>query len=60
MNGLEAMKSDWEKSGFTVVIASGDTEERAAADIAEFKWSMDVGYGLSVHVRETIRIQVMY
>ncbi len=48
LNGLEAMKADWEKSGFTVKIASGDTIERAQMDIDEFKWSMDVGYGLTV------------
>lgn len=48
LNSLEAMKSDWEQAGFTIKIVSADTEERAAADIAEFKWSMDVGYALSV------------
>ncbi len=58
LNGLEAMKADWEKAGFTIKIVSADTEERAAADIAEFKWSMDVGYGLSVEQMVTLGLYV--
>ncbi len=48
LNTLEAMKADWEKAGFAIKIVSGDTQERAASDVAEFKWSLDVGYGLTV------------
>jgi peroxiredoxin len=58
LNGLEAMKADWEKSGFTVKIVSADTEERAAADIAEYKWSMDVGYGLSTEQMVTLGLYI--
>lgn len=44
---LEGMKSDWENAGFDIVTVSADPEEKAQADIAEFGWSFDVGYGLT-------------
>ena len=48
LNGLEQLKPEWEEAGFTVAIASADTEDRAAADVEEFMWSVDVGYELSI------------
>lgn len=47
LNGLEAMKSDWEAAGFDIAVVSADPEEKAAADKAEYGWSFDIGYGLS-------------
>ena len=58
LNGLEAMKSDWEQTCFTIKIVSADTEERAAADVAEYKWTMDVGYGLTVAQMATLGLYV--
>ncbi|MEP3453640.1 redoxin domain-containing protein [Tateyamaria sp.] len=58
LNTLEAMKADWEKAGFTIKIVSADTQERASLDIAEYKWSMDVGYGLSVEQMLTLGLYV--
>ena len=47
LNALEAMKSGWESAGFDIVVVSADTEKKAQADIAEFGWSFDIGYGLT-------------
>ncbi|MEP1768325.1 MAG: redoxin domain-containing protein [Sulfitobacter sp.] len=58
LNTLESMKADWEKAGFTIKIMSGDTEERATLDIAEYRWSMDVGYGLTVEQMTTLGLYV--
>ncbi|MGJ8611662.1 MAG: redoxin domain-containing protein [Octadecabacter sp.] len=58
LNTLESMKADWEKAGFTIKIVSADTQERATMDIEEFKWSMDVGYGLSVEQMGTLGLYV--
>lgn len=44
---LEGMKGEWEKAGFDIVAVSADPQEKAQADIAEFGWSFDIGYGLS-------------
>ncbi len=44
---LENMKGEWEAAGFDIVVVSADTEEKAKADIAEFGWTFDVGYGLT-------------
>ncbi|AML51780.1 redoxin domain-containing protein [Falsihalocynthiibacter arcticus] len=58
LNTLEAMNADWEKAGFTIKIVSADTKERASLDIAEYKWSVDVGYGLSVAQMATLGLYV--
>ena len=47
LNGLEAVKSDWEKAGFEIAVVSADPEEKAVADKAEYGWSFDIGYDLS-------------
>lgn len=58
LNGLEAMKSDWEDAGFSIKLVSADTEERAAADLAEFKWTMDIAYGLTVEQMVTLGLYI--
>lgn len=46
-NILEAMQTAWKKAGFEIVTVSADPEEKAQADVNEFGWTFDVGYGLS-------------
>ncbi|MEM7301189.1 MAG: redoxin domain-containing protein [Pseudomonadota bacterium] len=47
LNKLETKKSAWEEAGFDLAVVSADPEEKAAADVAEFGWTFDLGYGLS-------------
>lgn len=47
LSGLEALLPQWDAAGFDVLAISADTEEKARADVAEFNWSFDIGYGLS-------------
>lgn len=58
LNTLEAMKADWEAAGFAIKVVSADTEERASLDIAEYKWSLDVGYGLTLEQIATLGLYV--
>lgn len=52
LNQLETMLSDWDKTGFDIVVASADPEENALADKAEFGWSFPLAYGLTMeHMR---------
>ena len=46
LNGLEAMKTDWEGAGFDVVAVSADSAEKARADVEEHGWSFAVCHGL--------------
>ncbi|MEP5758456.1 MAG: redoxin domain-containing protein [Litoreibacter sp.] len=48
LNELERLKPEWEAAGFKIAIASADTKERATADLEEFKWSVDIGYEMSI------------
>jgi len=47
LNQLEAMQSEWHDANFEIAVVSADTEEKAKADIAEFGWTFDIGFGLS-------------
>lgn len=47
LNGLQTLLSDWQDAGFDVFAVSADTQEKAEADVKEFGWSFDIGYGLS-------------
>ncbi|MCF2904232.1 redoxin domain-containing protein [Octadecabacter sp. CECT 8868] len=44
---LNDMRSDWADAGFDVAVVSADTEAKAQADVAEFGWEFDLGYGLT-------------
>ena len=46
LNKLNAALTEW-TDHMDVVVASADTEEKAAADLAEFGWSFDLCYGLT-------------
>lgn len=47
LNGLQSVAGDWEEAGFDIVVVSADTEAKAQADVEEFGWTFDLGYGLS-------------
>ena len=46
LNKFNAMLAEWDAI-MDVVVVSADTEDKANADVAEFGWSFDLGYGLS-------------
>ena len=46
LNNFNAMLADW-TALMDVIVASADTEEKAAADVAEFGWTFDLAYGLT-------------
>lgn len=58
LNILSAMKGDWESSGFDIAVVSADTAEKAQADMAEFGWDFDLGYGLSEDQMATLGVYV--
>jgi peroxiredoxin len=58
LNTLEAMTDEWEEAGFKVAVTSADTQERAEADVEEFKWSMDISYGLSIKQMKTLGLYI--
>ena len=47
LNKLNAVLADW-NAQMDVVVVSGDTKEKAEADLAEFGWDFDLAYGMSV------------
>lgn len=47
LNQLETLKADWQNAGFNIAVVSADTEEKAKADIADYGWSFDIGFGLT-------------
>ena len=46
LNKLNAALPEW-TAVMDVAVVSGDTKEKAEADMAEFGWDFDLGYGLS-------------
>ena len=58
LNILNAMRSDWADAGFDIAVVSADTQEKAAADQAEFGWSFDLAYGLTEDQMETLGLYV--
>ena len=58
LNILNAMKGDWESSGFDIAVVSADTEDKAQADVAEFGWDFDLGYGLTEDQMATLGVYV--
>ena len=46
LNKLNAVLSEW-TAVMDVAVVSGDTQEKAKADMEEFGWDFDLGYGLS-------------
>ncbi|WP_417523854.1 redoxin domain-containing protein [Marinovum sp.] len=58
LNGLDAMRGDWQAAGFDVVVVSADPEAKAQADVAEFGWGFDLGYGLRRDQMATLGLYV--
>ena len=46
LNKLNAVLSDW-TDVLDVVVVSADTKAKAQADLAEFGWDFDLGYGMT-------------
>ena len=46
LNKLNSALAEWTKV-LDVVVVSSDTEEKAAADLAEFGWDFDLCYGMT-------------
>jgi peroxiredoxin len=45
---LDGLLDTFAEAGVQVMAVSADPEEKAAADLAEFKWRFPLGYGLTV------------
>ena len=58
LDGLEAMRGDWEAAGFDVVAVSADTREKARADVEEFGWTFPVCHGLDAHAMRALSLHV--
>ena len=55
--GLNQMTADFAERNIDVVAISADQHERAEADVKEFSWTFEVGYGLTL---ETMRAMGLY
>ncbi|MEP2531478.1 redoxin domain-containing protein [Shimia sp.] len=58
LNILNEMRTDWTEAGFDIAVVSADSLERAQADLAEFDWGFDLGYGLSEDQMATLGVYV--
>lgn len=58
LNILDAMRGDWAAAGFDIAVTSADPEEKAKADLAEFGWGFDLGYGLTEDQMATLGLYV--
>jgi len=47
LNGLEALKDDYDAAGFDIAVVSADPAEKLEADLAEYGWSFPIAYGLT-------------
>jgi peroxiredoxin len=55
---LDAMIEDFAAAGISVSVASADTGEKAAADVAEHGWRFPVGFGLTVAQMQALGLYV--
>ncbi|MEP2922240.1 redoxin domain-containing protein [Sulfitobacter sp.] len=58
LNILNDMRGDWAEAGFDVVVVSADSREKAQADVDEFGWGFDLGYGLTEDQMATLGVYV--
>jgi peroxiredoxin len=58
LNILNDMCSDWADAGFDIAVVSADSQEKAQADLAEFGWGFDLGYGLTEDQMATLGVYV--
>ncbi len=47
LGGLNDLRQTYADVNAEIVVISGDPEDKAKADVDEFGWAFDVGYGLS-------------
>ena len=57
LNKLNAVLGDWTKE-MDVVVVSGDTKEKAEADMAEFGWGFDLCYDMTVDQMRALGLYV--
>lgn len=55
---LDAMLEDFVAIGVAVSVASGDRQEKAAADVAEHGWRFPVGFGMTVEQMRSLGLYV--
>lgn len=58
LNILSEMQAQWVEAGFDIAVVSADTEEKAKADMADFGWGFDLGYGLTEAQMTTLGLYV--
>lgn len=44
---LNGMRDQWTAAGFDIAVVSADTQAKAQADLDEFGWSFNLGFGLT-------------
>lgn len=57
LNKLNSALSDW-TDVLDVIVVSADTKEKAQADLAEFGWDFDLGYGMTVAQMRSLGLYV--
>lgn len=55
---LDGLVDDFAAAGVSVSVASGDPQEKAAADVAEHGWRFPVGFGLTVEQMRELGLYV--
>lgn len=48
LNKLNDMRQAWQNAGIDIICLSADPRKKAQADLDEFGWGFDLGYGLEV------------
>ncbi len=57
LNKLNAVLPSWTEH-MDIVVVSGDTKEKAEADMAEFGWDFDLSYGMTVDQMRALGLYV--
>lgn len=58
LNRLENMRAEWDNLGVEIAVVSADSREKAEADVKEFGWTFDVGYGLEQADMERLGVYI--
>ncbi|MGJ8609707.1 MAG: redoxin domain-containing protein [Octadecabacter sp.] len=58
LNILNEMRNDWDAAGIDIAVVSADTLEKADADVQDFGWDFDLGYGLTEDQMNTLGVYV--
>ena len=57
LNKLNAVLTSW-TNVMDVVVVSGDPQDKAVADLEEFGWDFDLGYGMTVPQMRSLGLYV--